>query len=84
MFVSVFSRCLRIFKQLGLEEFSSVNIQVLGAEDTYGANASSQVQTWRKMFPAAPLSLWPSSVTLTEREPLQTAMPVMEGSVFGF
>ncbi|MEQ2202285.1 hypothetical protein XENOCAPTIV_009554 [Xenoophorus captivus] len=29
----------RMFKQLGLEDFNSVNIQVLGAEDTYGPNA---------------------------------------------
>lgn len=39
---SIIKRCVRIFKQLGLEDFSSVNIQVLGAEDTYGANAFSQ------------------------------------------
>ncbi|XP_018518835.2 uncharacterized protein LOC108874780 [Lates calcarifer] len=31
-----------MFKQLGLEDFSSVNVQVLGAEDTYGANAHSK------------------------------------------
>ena len=36
-------RTKRIFKQLGLEEFSSVNVQVLGAEDTYGANARTKV-----------------------------------------
>ncbi|KAM3591161.1 uncharacterized protein V6R79_023716 [Siganus canaliculatus] len=36
---SIVKRARRIFKQLGLEDFSSVNIQVLGAEDTYGANA---------------------------------------------
>uniref|UniRef100_A0A3Q2QTI0 Si:ch73-132f6.5 n=1 Tax=Fundulus heteroclitus TaxID=8078 RepID=A0A3Q2QTI0_FUNHE len=29
----------RMFKQLGLKDFDSVNIQVLGAEDTYGPNA---------------------------------------------
>lgn len=36
---SIIKRTKRMFKQLGLEDFSSVNIQVLGAEDTYGANA---------------------------------------------
>lgn len=33
-----------MFKQLGLEDFSSINIQVLGAEDTYGANARTKVR----------------------------------------
>lgn len=32
-----------MFSQLGLEDFSSVNVQVLGAEDTYGANARCRV-----------------------------------------
>lgn len=36
-------RTKRIFKQLGMEDFSSVNVQVLGAEDTYGANARTKV-----------------------------------------
>ncbi|KAF7641729.1 hypothetical protein LDENG_00273760, partial [Lucifuga dentata] len=36
---SIIKRTKRMFKQLGLEDFSSVNIQILGAEDTYGANA---------------------------------------------
>ncbi|KAG8005897.1 hypothetical protein GBF38_004941 [Nibea albiflora] len=36
---SIIKRSKRIFKQLGMDDFSSVNIQVLGAEDTYGANA---------------------------------------------
>lgn len=36
-------RTKRIFKQLGIEDFSSVNVQVLGAEDTYGANAHTKV-----------------------------------------
>uniref|UniRef100_A0A8P4KDD2 Uncharacterized protein n=1 Tax=Dicentrarchus labrax TaxID=13489 RepID=A0A8P4KDD2_DICLA len=39
---SIIKRTKRIFKQLGLEDFSSVNVQVLGAEDTYGANACSK------------------------------------------
>ncbi|XP_067436774.1 uncharacterized protein lratb.1 [Thunnus thynnus] len=39
---SVIKRTKRIFKQLNLEDFSSVNIQVLGAEDTYGANAHAK------------------------------------------
>lgn len=39
---SIIKRCARMFKHLGLEDFSSVNIQVLGAEDTYGFNASSE------------------------------------------
>ncbi|KAM7376895.1 hypothetical protein PAMA_013594 [Pampus argenteus] len=39
---SIIKRTKRMFKQLGLEDFSSVNIQVLGAEDTYGANAHTK------------------------------------------
>ncbi|KAJ8403560.1 hypothetical protein AAFF_G00348860 [Aldrovandia affinis] len=31
----------KIFQQLGLEDYSAVNVQVLGAEDTYGPHASS-------------------------------------------
>uniref|UniRef100_A0A8C6SG42 Si:ch73-132f6.5 n=1 Tax=Neogobius melanostomus TaxID=47308 RepID=A0A8C6SG42_9GOBI len=33
------TRTKRIFKQLGLDDYSAVNVQVLGAEDTYGLNA---------------------------------------------
>uniref|UniRef100_A0A3B5Q6Y6 Si:ch73-132f6.5 n=1 Tax=Xiphophorus maculatus TaxID=8083 RepID=A0A3B5Q6Y6_XIPMA len=36
---SIIKRTSRMFQQLGLEDFNSVNIQVLGAEDTYGPNA---------------------------------------------
>lgn len=47
---SIIKRCRRIFKQLGLEDFSAVNIQALGAEDTYGLNAkfklSREVVLW--------------------------------------
>ncbi|CAL1591042.1 unnamed protein product [Knipowitschia caucasica] len=47
---SIIKRTKRIFKQLGLEDFSAVNIQVLGAEDTYGLNAkykeSREVVLW--------------------------------------
>lgn len=32
-----------MFKQLGFDDFNSVNIQVLGAEDTYGTNARTKV-----------------------------------------
>ncbi|XP_040887573.1 uncharacterized protein lratb.1 isoform X2 [Toxotes jaculatrix] len=39
---SIIRRTKRMFEQLGLEDFSSVNIQVLGAEDTYGANARTK------------------------------------------
>ncbi|XP_038586676.1 uncharacterized protein lratb.1 [Micropterus salmoides] len=39
---SIIKRTKRMFTQLGLEDFSAVNIQVLGAEDTYGANARSK------------------------------------------
>lgn len=39
---SILTRVKRMFKQLGLEDFSAVNVQVLGAEDTYGANARSK------------------------------------------
>uniref|UniRef100_A0A665U4D9 Uncharacterized LOC115058955 n=1 Tax=Echeneis naucrates TaxID=173247 RepID=A0A665U4D9_ECHNA len=39
---SIIKRTKRIFKQLEMEDFSSVNIQVLGAEDTYGANARNK------------------------------------------
>ncbi|XP_056225161.1 uncharacterized protein lratb.1 isoform X2 [Seriola aureovittata] len=39
---SIIKRTKRMFKQLGLEDFGSVNVQVLGAEDTYGANARTK------------------------------------------
>ncbi|XP_056156129.1 uncharacterized protein lratb.1 [Lampris incognitus] len=39
---SIIKRTRRMFKQLGFEDFSSVNVQVLGAEDTYGDNASNK------------------------------------------
>ncbi|XP_072232490.1 uncharacterized protein lratb.1 isoform X2 [Leuresthes tenuis] len=39
---SIIKRTKRLFKQLGLEDFNSVNVQVLGAEDTYGANARNK------------------------------------------
>ncbi|KAL2079341.1 hypothetical protein ACEWY4_025085 [Coilia grayii] len=39
---SIIKRVRRIFKQLGMEDFSSVNIQILGAEDTYGPHASGR------------------------------------------
>ncbi|XP_041925611.1 uncharacterized protein lratb.1 [Alosa sapidissima] len=39
---SIIKRVRRIFKQLGMEDFSAVNIQALGAEDTYGPHASGK------------------------------------------
>ncbi|XP_076580937.1 uncharacterized protein LOC143316959 [Chaetodon auriga] len=39
---SIIKRTKRMFKQVGFQDFSSVNVQVLGAEDTYGANAHSK------------------------------------------
>ncbi|XP_037335810.2 uncharacterized protein lratb.1 isoform X2 [Pungitius pungitius] len=39
---SIIRRTKRMLEQLKLEDFSSVNIQILGAEDTYGANARCQ------------------------------------------
>uniref|UniRef100_A0A8C2ZY64 Si:ch73-132f6.5 n=1 Tax=Cyclopterus lumpus TaxID=8103 RepID=A0A8C2ZY64_CYCLU len=36
---SIIKRTKRMLKQLKLEDFSSVNVQILGAEDTYGPNA---------------------------------------------
>ncbi|KAK7162139.1 hypothetical protein R3I94_004704 [Phoxinus phoxinus] len=36
---SIIKRTQRIFRQLGLEDYAEVNIQVLGAEDTYGPHA---------------------------------------------
>ncbi|XP_067118073.1 uncharacterized protein [Osmerus mordax] len=41
---SIIKRTRRVFGQLGLEDFSSVNIQVLGAEDTYGPHAENKGQ----------------------------------------
>ncbi|XP_073698187.1 uncharacterized protein lratb.1 [Garra rufa] len=38
---SIIKRTQRIFKQLGLENYAEVNIQVLGAEDTYGPHAAN-------------------------------------------
>uniref|UniRef100_A0AAY4CVS4 Uncharacterized protein n=1 Tax=Denticeps clupeoides TaxID=299321 RepID=A0AAY4CVS4_9TELE len=47
---SIIKRTRRIFKQLGLEDYSSVNIQILGAEDTYGThaiqNSSREAVVW--------------------------------------
>uniref|UniRef100_A0A3Q3J5W4 Uncharacterized protein n=1 Tax=Monopterus albus TaxID=43700 RepID=A0A3Q3J5W4_MONAL len=43
---SIIKRVKRMFKQLGLDDFSSVNIQVLGAEDTYGANGCREAVIW--------------------------------------
>ncbi|XP_042571907.1 uncharacterized protein LOC122135758 [Cyprinus carpio] len=40
---SIIKRTQRIFKQLGLEDYAEVNIQVLGAEDTYGPHAVDTV-----------------------------------------
>ncbi|XP_061664960.1 uncharacterized protein lratb.1 isoform X2 [Syngnathoides biaculeatus] len=39
---SIIKRTRRIFKHLHLDDFTAVNIQVLGAEDTYGANGSDK------------------------------------------
>ncbi|XP_066575615.1 uncharacterized protein LOC136765046 [Amia ocellicauda] len=39
---SILKRTQGIFKKLGLDDFSSVNVQVLGSEDTYGPHARSQ------------------------------------------
>ncbi|CAK6982790.1 uncharacterized protein lratb.1 [Scomber scombrus] len=39
---SIITRSKRLFKQLGFEDFNSVNIQVLGSEDTYGSNAHTK------------------------------------------
>ncbi|XP_064200535.1 uncharacterized protein LOC135259755 [Anguilla rostrata] len=39
---SIIKRTQKIFRKLGLEDYSAVNIQVLGAEDTYGPNASNR------------------------------------------
>ncbi|MCI4393467.1 hypothetical protein PGIGA_G00157630 [Pangasianodon gigas] len=36
---SIIKRTRRMFRQLGLEDYSDVNIQALGAEDTYGPHA---------------------------------------------
>uniref|UniRef100_A0A8K9XX17 Si:ch73-132f6.5 n=1 Tax=Oncorhynchus mykiss TaxID=8022 RepID=A0A8K9XX17_ONCMY len=38
---SIIKRTRRMFKQLGLEDFTAVNIQVLGAEDTYGPHSNN-------------------------------------------
>ncbi|XP_061815058.1 uncharacterized protein lratb.1 [Nerophis lumbriciformis] len=39
---SIIKRTRRMFKHLGMDDFTSINIQVLGAEDTYGANACNK------------------------------------------
>ncbi|XP_053471653.1 uncharacterized protein lratb.1 [Ictalurus furcatus] len=36
---SIIKRTRRMFRQLGLEDYSDVNVKVLGAEDTYGPHA---------------------------------------------
>ncbi|XP_053085664.1 uncharacterized protein LOC113524573 isoform X3 [Pangasianodon hypophthalmus] len=40
---SIIKRTRRMFRQLGVEDYSDVNIQVLGAEDTYGPHALNTV-----------------------------------------
>ncbi|CAF91060.1 unnamed protein product [Tetraodon nigroviridis] len=40
---SIIKRMRRIFPQVGLQDFSRVNAQVLGAEDLYGAKACTEV-----------------------------------------
>ncbi|KAK5848088.1 hypothetical protein PBY51_005736 [Eleginops maclovinus] len=39
---SIIKRTRRMLQQLKMEDFSSVNVQVLGAEDTYGPHARSK------------------------------------------
>ncbi|XP_077598163.1 uncharacterized protein LOC144213524 isoform X6 [Stigmatopora nigra] len=39
---SIVKRTRRIFKRLALEDFTHVHVQVLGAEDTYGAHAANK------------------------------------------
>ncbi|XP_057710330.1 uncharacterized protein lratb.1 [Corythoichthys intestinalis] len=39
---SIIKRTRRIFKHLHLEDFTDINIQVLGAEDTYGAHGANK------------------------------------------
>ncbi|KAG7315533.1 hypothetical protein KOW79_020399 [Hemibagrus wyckioides] len=36
---SILKRTRRMFRQLGLDDYTDVNVQVLGAEDTYGPHA---------------------------------------------
>ncbi|KAJ8382701.1 hypothetical protein SKAU_G00034790 [Synaphobranchus kaupii] len=38
---SIIKRTQNIFRKLGLDDYSAVNVQVLGAEDTYGPHASN-------------------------------------------
>ncbi|XP_064417906.1 uncharacterized protein LOC102362635 isoform X2 [Latimeria chalumnae] len=40
---SILKRTRRIFKLLGLEDFTAVNVQVLGSEDTYGIHAKERL-----------------------------------------
>lgn len=39
---SILKRTRRIFKQLGLDDFTAVNVQILGSEDTYGPHAKNK------------------------------------------
>ncbi|CAN9509374.1 unnamed protein product [Ophioblennius macclurei] len=39
---SILKRTRRIFQHLGLDDFTSVNVQMLGAEDTYGPHAKNK------------------------------------------
>ncbi|XP_077445698.1 uncharacterized protein LOC144066198 isoform X3 [Stigmatopora argus] len=39
---SIVKRTRRIFKRLALEDFTDIHVQVLGAEDTYGAHAANK------------------------------------------
>lgn len=39
-----------MFRQLGLEDYSDVNVKVLGAEDTYGPHAVNTVSLSLESF----------------------------------
>uniref|UniRef100_H3CDA1 Si:ch73-132f6.5 n=1 Tax=Tetraodon nigroviridis TaxID=99883 RepID=H3CDA1_TETNG len=54
---SIIKRMRRIFPQVGLQDFSRVNAQVLGAEDLYGAKACTEVTLWCGTAPPD----WPGS-----------------------
>uniref|UniRef100_UPI00398E6DDA uncharacterized protein lratb.1 isoform X5 n=1 Tax=Pristiophorus japonicus TaxID=55135 RepID=UPI00398E6DDA len=45
---SILKRMRRMFKQMGLDDFKSVNVQILGSEETYGGQAVKRTDNPRE------------------------------------
>lgn len=59
LFVLICYRCRRIFHQLNLEDFSNVEVQILGTENMFGPHARSQVEIlWSSLIELVFIMLW--------------------------